>query len=155
MFAGQELLTQPKTPWVKHFTDTHSNNCSDVTLVYICKDHHCFSITDEKLQLIASKANQGVCNDLLKYMSDSKWSGRHENIFRLKDLNYVFSLEKENHIIIIPEYFKMSQAIDAYINKLNFYVEYMHWDNNGILYGFIDQSQTMNTIFANQSVINY
>ena len=88
-------------------------------------------------------------------MSESKWIGRHENIFRLKDLNYVFSLEKENHIIILPEDVKMSQAIDAYINKLNFYVEYMHWDNNGILDGFIDQSQTMNTIFANQSVINH
>ena len=69
----------------------------------------------------------------------------HENIFRLKDLNYVFSLEKENHIIILPEDVKMSQAIDVF----------MHWDNNGILDGFIDQSQTMNTISANLSVINY
>ena len=65
---------------------THSNNCSDVTLVYICKDHHCFPITDEKLKLIASKAkqNQGGCNDLLKYMSDLKWTGRQEHFFRLK-----------------------------------------------------------------------
>ena len=44
-------------------------------------------ITDEKLKLIASKANQGGCNDLLKYMSDLKWTGRHENFFRLKDVN--------------------------------------------------------------------
>ena len=73
-------------------------------------------------------------------MSDSKWSGRHENIFRLKDRNYVFSLEKENHIIRLPEDVK----IDAYINKLNFYVEYMHWDNNGILYGFISLGAILN-----------
>ena len=145
MFAGQERVTKPKTTWVKHFTDTRSKNYSDVTLVYICKDHRRFPITDEKLKLIASKANQGDCNDLLKYMSESKWIGRHENIFRLKDLNYVFSLEKENHIIILPEDVKMSQAIDVF----------MHWDNNGILDGFIDQSQTMNTIFANLSVTNY
>ena len=136
MFAGQERVTKPKTAWVKHFTDTRSNNYSDVTLVYICKDHRRFPITDEKLKLIASKANQGDCNDLLKYMSESKWIGRHENIFRLKDRNYVFSLEKENHIIILPEDVKMSQAIDAYINKTNFYVEYMHD-------GFIDHKQNM------------
>ena len=155
MFAGQERVTEPKTAWVKHFTNTHNNNCSDVALVYICKDHHCFPITYEKLKLFASKANQGDCNDPLNYMSDSKWSGQHENIFRLKDLNYILSLQKENHIIILPEDVKMSQAVDAYINKTNFYVEYMHWDNSGILDGFIDQSQTMNTIFANQPVINY
>ena len=33
---------------------THGNNCSDVTLVYICKDHHCFPITDEKLKHMTS-----------------------------------------------------------------------------------------------------
>ena len=115
---------------------THSNNCSDVTLVYIRKDHHCFPITDEKLKLIASKANQGGCNDLWKYKSDLKWTGQHENFFRLKDVNDIFSLEKENHIIILPEDVKMSQAIDAYINKTNFYVEYMHD-------GFIDHKQNM------------
>ena len=80
MFAGQERVTKPKTAWVKHFTDTRSNNYSDVTLVYICKDHRRFPITDEKLKLIASKANQGDCNDLLKYMSESKWIG-HMKIF--------------------------------------------------------------------------
>ena len=76
-------------------------------------------------------------------MSDLKWTGRHENFFRLKDVNDIFSLEKENHIIIFPEDVKMSQAIDAYINKTNFYVEYMYWDNNGILDGFIDHKQNM------------
>ena len=118
MFAGQERVTKPKTAWVKHFTDTRSNNFSDVTLVYICKDHRRFPITDEKLKLIASKANQGDCNDLLKYMSESKWIGRHENIFRLKDRNYIFSLEKENHIIILPEDVKMSQAIDVFMSNI-------------------------------------
>ena len=76
-------------------------------------------------------------------MSDLKWTGRHENFFRLKDVNEIFSLEKENHIIIFPEDVKMSQGIDAYINKTNFYVEYMYWDNNGILDGFIDHKQNM------------
>ena len=69
-------------------------------------------------------------------MSDLKWTGRHENFSRLKDVNDIFSLEKENHIITLPEDVKMSQAIDAYINKTNFYVEYMHD-------GFIDHKQNM------------
>ena len=69
-------------------------------------------------------------------MSDLKWTGRHENFSRLKDVNDIFSLEKENHIIILPEDVKMSQAMDAYINKTNFYVEYMHD-------GFIDHKQNM------------
>ena len=51
-------------------------------------------------------------------MSDLKWTGQHENFFRLKDVNDIFSLEKENHIIILPEDVKMSQAIDVF----------MHWD---------------------------
>ena len=76
-------------------------------------------------------------------MFDLKWTGRHENFFRLKGVNDIFSLERENHIIILPEDVKMSQTIDAYINKTNFYVEYMHWDNNGILDGFIDHKQNM------------
>lgn len=60
-------------------------------------------------------------------MFDLKWTGRHKNFFRLKGVNDIFSLEKENHIIIIPEYVKMSQAIDAYINKTNFYVLGQQW----------------------------
>ena len=53
----------------------------------------------------------------------------------------VLRQSSENRSIIIPEDVKMSQAIDAYINKTNFYVKYMHWDNNGILDGFIDHKQ--------------
>ena len=45
---------------------TYSNNCANVTLVYIVKDHHCYPITDEKLKLIAAKANQGGC-DVITY----------------------------------------------------------------------------------------
>lgn len=51
----------------------HNNNCSNVTLVYVVKDNHCFPITDEKLKLLASKANQGDCKNLLKHMTDMKW----------------------------------------------------------------------------------
>ena len=43
---------------------TRSNYCSNITLVYIVKDHHCFPITDEKLKIVAAKANQGGCDNL-------------------------------------------------------------------------------------------
>ena len=59
---------------------TNSNTRTNVTLVYIVKDHHCYPITDEKLKLVASKANQGGCDNPLKYMADIKWTRRHENI---------------------------------------------------------------------------
>ena len=67
----------------------------NVTLVYIVKDHHCFPITDEKLKLVASKANQGGCNNLLKYMADIKWTRRHENITKIKTVDELIKLNKE------------------------------------------------------------
>ena len=45
---------------------THSKNRSNISLVYIIKENHCFPITDEKLKIVASKANQGGRDDLLK-----------------------------------------------------------------------------------------
>ena len=48
----------------------HTKGHPDVVLVYIVKDNHCYPITDQKLKLVASKANQGGCDDLLKHMSD-------------------------------------------------------------------------------------
>ena len=122
---------------------THTNHHPDITLVYIVKDHHCFPITDEKLKLVAAKANQGGCDNLLKHMSDLKWSRRHENIYRVEKLNDLYDIDKENNIIILPEEVKMTQAIDTYILKSNLYVEYLHWNNNSVLDGFIDHKQNM------------
>ena len=82
---------------------THNKNCSNICLVYIVKDHHCYPITDKKLKIVASKANQGGCNDLLKHMTDIKWTRRHENVSKLNSINEIYSLDKENNIIIIPE----------------------------------------------------
>lgn len=96
--------------------------------MYIVKDQHCFPITDEKLKLVAAKANQGGCDNLLKHMSDLKWTRRHENIHRVEKLNDLYDLEKENNIIILPEEVKMTQAINTYILKSNLYVEYLHWE---------------------------
>ena len=125
--------------FVAHIGKTNRN----VSLVYIVKDHHCYPITDEKLKLIASKANQGGCDNLLKHMSDIKWTRRHENITKLKNINEIYRLDKENNIIILPEEAKMRDAVNSYSRSENFYVEYLHWNNNGILDGFIDHKRNM------------
>ena len=80
---------------------THSNNHPDIVLVYIVNDHHYFPITDEKLKLLASKADRGGVDNLLKHISDLKWSRRHENIFRLKYVDDIFRLNTENHIYLL------------------------------------------------------
>ena len=122
---------------------THSNNCSNVSLVYIVKDHHCFPITDEKLKLIASKANHGGAKSLLKYMTDIKWTRRHENVHELRCLEEVVFENKKKCIIVLPEEIKMTEAIRKYIDTSKFYVEYLHWNNVGILDGFIDHNENM------------
>ncbi|XP_068704713.1 uncharacterized protein [Montipora foliosa] len=115
----------------------------DISLVYIVKDHHCYPITDEKLKLTAAKANQGGCDNLLKHMTDMKWSRNHEFVYKLDKLDNIYELDKKDNIVVLPEDVKMMQAIDAYINSTCYYVEYMHWNNNGVLDGFIDHRNNM------------
>ncbi|XP_068684491.1 uncharacterized protein [Montipora foliosa] len=126
----------------KFKSHTNKHNC-DVSLVYIVKDHHCYPITDEKLKLTAAKANQGGCNDLLKYMTEMKWSRKHEFVHKLDRLDDIYELDKKDNIIVLPEDVKMMEAIDAYIHSICYYVEYLHWNNNGILDGFIDHRNNM------------
>ena len=159
-YASEEpkINTEELTEWAKdchpnvsiHAFDstyrkfvTHSNNCSDISLVYIVKDHHCFPITDEKLKLIASKANQGGANNLLKYMTDLKWTRRHENVCKLKNIEELTFMKRKNKIIVLPEEARMTDAIQAYIDSSKFYVEYLHWNNAGVLDGFIDHDKNM------------
>ena len=121
---------------------THIKQHPDVSLVYIVKDHHCYPITDEKLKIVASKANQGGCDDLLKYMTDMKWTRRHENVTQINQL-MTCRIKKENHIIVLPEGVRMRDAISLYSTNKNLYVEYLHWNNYGVLDGFIDHNKNM------------
>ena len=84
-----------------------ANTRTNVVLVYIVKDHHCFPITNEKLKIVASKANQGGCDDLLKHMSDLKWTRRHENVTKIESIADISNFDKENHIVVLPEKTKM------------------------------------------------
>ena len=127
----------------KKFVSHTRKNDGYVSLVYIVKDHHCWPITDEKLKIIAAKANQGGCDDLLKHMSDLTWTMRHDNILKLKDVDDISRVEKEEHIIILPEDVKMNVAIDSYCKSSNFNIEYLHWNNNGVLDRYIDHNRNM------------
>ena len=120
---------------------THSKHCSNISLVYIVKEYHCYPITNEKLKIVASKANQGGCDDLLKHMSDLNWTRRHENVTKIESVDEIINVTKENHIVVLPESVKMKEAINMYSRSVNFYVEYLHWNNNGTLDGFIDHKK--------------
>ena len=156
---GEMINTQELINWLKNCHDNVSlhafdsrysrfitHNCkntrSNVSLVYVVKDRHCYPITDEKLKLIASKVNNG-CDNLLKYMSELKWTRRHENVTQLKSISEMYDMNKDNHIIVLPESAKINDAIEIYSTTNNFYIEYLHWNNNGILDGFIDHNKNM------------
>ena len=103
----------------------HTNHCSNILLVYIVKDNHCYPITDEKLKIVAAKANAGGCDDLMKYMSDLKWTRRHENVMKIDSVKDLSNITKQNHIVILPEKVKMNEAIHYYCLNKSFYVEYL------------------------------
>ena len=121
----------------------HTNGHPDIVLVYIVKDHHCFPITNENLKIVAAKANQGGCDDLMKHMSELKWSRRHENIDKIETVHEISDMKRENNVIILPKGVKMKEAIEMYVKDTNFYVEYLHWNNRGVLDGFVDHRKNM------------
>lgn len=82
---------------------THISPNPVIVLVYVIKDHHLYPITDQRLKVIATKANAGGCDDLLKHMCELKWTKRHENIVKLEDVEDIHNLEVEDKIIILPE----------------------------------------------------
>ena len=156
---GEMINTQELINWLKNchdnvslhafdsrysrfITHTCKNTRSNVSLVYVVKDGHCYPITDEKLKLIASKVNNG-CDNLLKYISELKWTRRHENVTKLKSMSEMYDMNKDNHIIVLPESAKINDAIEIYSTNNKFYIEYLHWSNNGILDGFIDHNKNM------------
>lgn len=101
--------------------------------------------------MVASKANQGDYDDLLKHIADLRWSRRYENVTQLDTVDEITYIGKENHIIVLPEEAKMT-AIEAFILKSNFYVKYLHWDNNGRLDGFIDHSDRIYLLNGNYDI---
>lgn len=115
----------------------------DISLVYFVKDHHCFPITDERLKTIATKANQGGTDNLRKYMSDMKWSRRHEQFVILNDLGEEEELDISGQVIVLPEDVKIEPVIDRYILRTNYFVEYLYFANNRRQDGFLGHKNNM------------
>ena len=117
-------------------------NTRDISLAYIVKDHHIHSITDERLKIIATKANGGNCTDLWKYMSEIKWTRRHNQIKVFESIDEI-TRDTRDQIFVLPEDMKLEEVIDAYVIKTNYFVEYLNWNSRGVLDGFLDHSNNM------------
>ena len=124
----------------------NTNNCSNISLVCFVKDH-CYPITSEKLKVIAIKANKGGADNMLKYIIDLKWTRRHDKITKLETLIDDEFKKKKNHIIVLPEGTKIEEAMEEYMYKTNYFMEHMHWDNKGVLDGFLDHNNNMYVLY--------
>ena len=148
---------------MKHITP-HGH--SDVTLVFYIKNHHLYPIQDARLKQIAKKANQSGADYLWCRMTDMKWSNKSSNYIMYQQLidndliaepefvPYDESQEPindnkdkqtkltlatiEDHVIILPPDTKFEPVIEKYVTRTNYFVEYLHFDNNGRLDGFMD-----------------
>lgn len=123
-----------------------------ISLVFYIKDHHLYPILDDHLKQIATLANQGGTDNLWKYMSDMKWSNKSSNYNKYEDLvnNLDELIEEpnkptdeiketskptlltiENPVIILLPDTKVEPVIEEYIIRSNYFVEYLHFNNNG------------------------
>ena len=133
--------------FMKHIAST----THDASLVFYVKDHHLYPIQDDRLKHTATKANQGGADNIWKYMTDIKWSNKSSNYIMYQDLvdnDIVAKRDKptlstiENHVIVLPSDTKIESVIEDMM-RTNYFVEYLHYDNNGRLDGFGDHKNNM------------
>lgn len=55
-------------------------------------------------------------------------------------------MNERNNIIVLFEDVRMFDVVNGYIKKLNFYFEYLYWNNNNYLDGFIDYDKNINVM---------
>ena len=58
-------------------------------------------------------------------------------------MNDIINLDKQAHINVLPPEIKIQEAISLYSEDSNYYVEYLYWNNRGVLDGFIDHDKIM------------
>ena len=130
----------------------HIASCQPpICLVFYIKDHHLYPIQNDRLKHIATKANQGGADNLWRYMTDMKWSNKSSNYIMYEELENNELTEEgkptlltiENHVIVLPPDMKIEHVIEAYMIRTNYFVEYLHYDNNGRLDGFMDHKNNM------------
>ena len=83
---------------------------------------------------MATCRNQQGTKNLFTYMSELKWTRRHDKFTMYYDL----TSETKNNIIVCPK-----KAICNYMQTHKYYVEYLHFNNNGQLDGFLDHNNNM------------
>ena len=89
-------------------------------------------------------------------MTDTNWSNKSSNhikyaelVNNMDDIIDGKKLDKpklstiENHVIILPPDTKIEPIIEEYTIRSNYFVEYLHFDNNGRLDGFIHHANNM------------
>ena len=122
-----------------------------MSFIFYVKDHHLYPIQDDRLKQIATKANQGGASNLWRYMTDMKWSNKSSNYIMYEELENNELTEEgkptlstiKNHVIVLPPDMKIEPVIEAYMIRTNYFVEYLHYDNNGRLDGFMDHKNNM------------
>ena len=72
-------------------------------------------------------------------MSELKWTRRHDKFTMYNDVTN----ETKNNIIVCPEDLDVRRAIIDYVRDTKFNVEYIHYNNNGQLDGFLDHNNNM------------
>lgn len=76
-------------------------------------------------------------------MSDIKWSRRHEQFVVINDMEEEAELDVSSKVIVLPEDEKIEPVIDRSIYRTNYFVEQLHFNNNGKLDGFLDHRCNM------------
>ena len=148
--------------WRKFMKHIASTNHKDISLVFYIKDHHLYPIQDNRLKHIATQANQGGADNLWKYMTDMKWSNKSSNYIMYEELenNELTDEGKptlmtiENHVIVLPPDSKIEPVIETYMIRTNYFVEYLHYDNNGRLDGCMDHKNNMSFLTTNKKTVN-
>ena len=144
--------------WRKFMKHIASKNNRIASLVFYIKDHHLYPIQDNHLKHIATQANQGGADNLWKYMTDMKWSNKSSNYIMYQDLvddedDEIVAKPKdkptlstiENNVIVLPPI-----IIETYMIRTNYFVDSLHYDNNGRLDGFMDHKNNMYLIIGNE-----
>ena len=145
--------------FMKHIEST---NHKDICLVFYIKDHHLYPIQDDRLKQIATQANQGGADNLWGYMSELKWSNKSSNYImyeelennELTDEGKPTLLTIENHVIVLPPDMKIEPVIETYMIRTNYFVEYLHYDNNGSIYITIAMDHKNNMYVLNSEYEN-
>ena len=118
---------------------SHISNKPEIVLCFMVKDHHLYPITDPDLKNIAMCRNQQGTKNLFKYMSEITWTRRHDQITMYDDIKD----DTKNNVIVCPEDLSVKKAIHDYMSLYSFYVEHLHYNNNGQLDAFIDHRGNM------------